>query len=197
MNANVDYMFSEKLEEFPSAPVLILGLGNCLIEDEGIGIAAIEYLHKHYLIPEDVELLDGGTSGMGLLDDLRSRQYVIVLDAVNTGHQPGNLVVLTNEQVPAFFRSKVSPHQLALSDVLAVLTLTDEQPKNISVVGVEPVILKTRIGLSDKVKQQLQPMVDEVINQLNDLGYELQPRSPINSQQHNPLDIDYDERTSI
>ncbi len=196
MNANADYMFNEQLEEFPSAPVLILGLGNCLIEDEGIGIAAIEYLHKHYLIPQDVELLDGGTSGMGLLDDLRSRQHVIVLDAVNTGHQPGKLVVLTNDQVPAFFRSKVSPHQLALSDVLAVLTLTDEQPEDVSVIGVEPVSLKTRIGLSDKVKQQLKPMVNEVINQLKDLGYLLRPKSQNEIAQYNPLDIEYDERAN-
>ena len=194
MSVQPDYMFSDSIEEFPTAPALVLGLGNCLIEDEGIGIAAIEYLHKHFVIPKDVELFDGGTSGMGLLDDLRSRQHVIVLDAVNTGHQPGELVVLTGDEVPVFFGSKASPHQLALSDVLAVLTLTDEQPGNISVIGVEPVSLKTRIGLSDLVTQQLVPMVNKVIEQLEQIGYQLEPKPQTNDDTYNPLDINYYER---
>ena len=190
MNAHPDFLINETLDAYSTAPMLVMGLGNCLIEDEGIGFAAIEYLHKHYLIPDDVELLDGGTSGMGLLDDLRSRKNVIVLDAVKTGHQPGELVVLKNEQVPAFFRSKVSPHQLALSDVLAVLTLSDEQPKNITVIGVEPVSFRTRIGLSDKVKQQLLPMVEQVVTLLAEAGYTLTKKSPDSiATNYNPLDI--------
>jgi len=190
MAGGAEFMFGDSLQPNPTAPALVLGLGNCLIEDEGIGVAAIEYLHKHYDMTEDVELLDGGTSGMGLLDDLRNRQTVIVLDAVNTGARPGDLVVLVNDQVPAFFRSKVSPHQLALSDVLAVLTLTDEQPKNISVIGVEPVSLKTRIGLSAPVKQQLQPMVEQVIRQLGDAGYALSRKAAADAEQaYNPLQI--------
>jgi len=190
MAGGAEFMFGDSLQAYPTAPALVLGLGNCLIEDEGIGVAAIEYLHKHYDMTEDVELLDGGTSGMGLLDDLRNRQTVIVLDAVNTGAEPGDLVVLVNDQVPAFFRSKVSPHQLALSDVLAVLTLTDEQPKNISVIGVEPVSLKTRIGLSAPVKQQLQPMVEQVIRQLRDAGYAVSRKADADAEQaYNPLQI--------
>jgi hydrogenase maturation protease len=115
---------------------------------------------------------------------------VIVLDAVRTGHPPGELVVLKHEQVPAFFRSKVSPHQLALSDVLAVLTLTDEQPRKLSVIGVEPVSLKTRIGLSDPVKQQLKPMVAELILQLNESGYIItEKKYMVSQQEYNPLQI--------
>lgn len=190
MYDGTDFLFGSPLDPYPLAPVLVLGLGNCLIEDEGIGIAALDYLRQHYCLPDDVELLDGGTSGMGLLDDLRSRKTVIVLDAVRTGHEPGELVVLTNEQVLAFFRSKISPHQLALSDVLAVLTLTHEQPENISVIGVEPVSLKTRIGLSEIVKKQLKPMVEEVIKQLTAAGYVTAEKTDTDvPQEYNPLQI--------
>lgn len=192
MSAQTDFLFGDTLDAYPTAEILVLGLGNCLIEDEGVGIAAIEYLQNHYDFPDEIELLDGGTSGMGLLDDLRSREHVIVLDAVRTGHKPGELVVLKHEQVPAFFRSKVSPHQLALSDVLAVLTLTDEQPRKLSVIGVEPVSLKTRIGLSDLVKKQLKPMVAELILQLNEAGYIITEKSSRPAQQaYNPLQIIY------
>lgn len=185
-----EFLFGDTLDPYPTAEVLVLGLGNCLIEDEGVGIAAIEYLLHHYDFPDEIELLDGGTSGMSLLDDLRNRSNVIVLDAVRTGHRPGELVILKNEQVPAFFRSKVSPHQLALSDVLAVLTLTDGQPGKISVIGVEPVSLKTRIGLSDAVKKQLQPMAEEVVMQLIEAGYIVTEKTEISQKQsYNPLQI--------
>lgn len=190
MPSEKSFLIEESLDPYPTAEVLILGLGNCLIEDEGVGIAAIEYLQTHYDFPDEIELLDGGTSGMGLLDDLRNRENVIVLDAVNTGHQPGDLVVLRDEQVPAFFRSKVSPHQLALADVLAVLTLTNEQPRKISVIGVEPVSLKTRIGLSDPVKQQLTPMVEEVLQQLIEAGYIVTEKTGTSPKTvYNPLQI--------
>lgn len=159
------------------APILVLGLGNVLIEDEGIGIAAIEYLNNYYKFGEEVELLDGGTSGMALLDDIRSRNTVIILDAVSTGHQPGEMVILRNEEVPVFLCNKVSPHQLALSDVLAILSFTDEQPKNIAIIGVEPVSLKTHIGLSPKVRQQLEPMINEVLSMIRATGYSVPEKS--------------------
>ncbi|MCO6411904.1 MAG: HyaD/HybD family hydrogenase maturation endopeptidase [Thiogranum sp.] len=152
------------------APVLILGLGNILLADEGVGVAVIERLQKHYRLPEGVELLDGGTSGMTLLDDLRNRDILIVVDAVRTGQPPGTVVVLKGEQVPAFFRSKVSPHQLALSDVLAVLTLTGEKPLDVTVIGVEPLSLETRLGLSDVVDGRLDTMIGQVIDELQAAG---------------------------
>ena len=156
------------------APVLVIGLGNVLIEDEGVGIVAIEYLQQHYQLPDEIELLDGGTSGMALLDDLRERKKIIVLDAVRTGAPPGSLVVLKGDEVPAFFRNKASPHQLALSDVLAALTLTGDKTSDITVIGVVPGSLKTRIGLSDLVASQLVPLINCVINELENAGYNVE-----------------------
>ena len=161
--------------ELKQAPVLILGLGNILIEDEGVGIAAIEHLQRNYHFPDEVELVDGGTSGMALLDDIRHREKLIVLDAVRTGAPAGTLVILKDENVPAFFRSKISPHQTALSDVLAALTLTGDKTSDITVIGVVPHSLKTRIGLSDIVTSQFKTMIDSVIHELGNDGYNLSP----------------------
>ena len=69
-------------------PVLVLGMGNILLEDEGLGVRALERLQSEYEFPEQVELLDGGTTGMGLLDDISGREYLIVLDAVQNGEAP-------------------------------------------------------------------------------------------------------------
>lgn len=152
---------------------LILGLGNILVEDEGVGIACIEYLQQNYQFPDEVELLDGGTSGMALLDDLRHRKKLIVIDAVRTGNPPGTRVILKGDEVPAFFRNKISPHQLALSDVLAVLTLSGDKTEDISVIGVEPVSLKTRIGLSERVTAQIEPLAHHIIDELNHAGFKV------------------------
>jgi hydrogenase maturation protease len=167
--------FAARDASLRQAPVLVLGLGNILIEDEGVGIAAIEYLQQHYRLPDDVELLDGGTSGMALLDDLRQRKKLIVVDAVRTGAPPGTLVILKGDEVPAFFRSKVSPHQLALSDVLAALTLTGDKTSDICVMGVVPGSLETRIGLSHLVASQLKPLISCIINELENVGYRIEP----------------------
>ena len=94
------------------------------------------------------------------------------MDAVRSGQPPGTMVVLKGEQVPAFFRSKVSPHQLALSDVLAVLTLTGEKPVDVTVIGVEPLSLETRVGLTDVVEDCLDTMIGQVVDELRAAGHE-------------------------
>ena len=162
-----DYEIAGLEPEPTPAPVLVMGLGNILMEDEGVGVAVIERLRQRYRLPDTVELLDGGTSGMALLDDLRKRERLIVVDAVRTGRPAGTIVVLKGEQVPAFFRSKISPHQLALSDVLAVLTLTDEVPPDITVIGVEPESLTTRLGLSKVVADSLDALTRRVVEEIS------------------------------
>jgi hydrogenase maturation protease len=160
--------------ETPRAPMLVLGLGNILLQDEGVGVAVVERLQRRYRVPEEVELLDGGTSGMSLLDDIRNREHLIVVDAVRTGRPAGTEVILTGEEVPAFLCNKVSPHQLALSDVLAALTLMDESPGQVTVVGMEPLSLETHLGLSELVASRLQSLTDRVIEQIETAGYQVE-----------------------
>ena len=164
--------------ETEQAPVLVLGLGNILLQDEGVGVAVVERLQRRYRVPAEVELLDGGTSGMSLLEDMRNRQHVIVVDAVRTGKPPGTEVVLTGEEVPAFLCNKVSPHQLALSDVLANLTLMNESPQHVTVVGMEPLSLNTHLGLSDTVAARLQSLTERVIEQIEAAGYAVEQLEP-------------------
>ena len=157
------------------APMLVLGLGNILLQDEGVGVAVIERLQRRYRVPAEVELLDGGTSGMSLLDDIRDREHVIVVDAVRTGKPPGTEVVLRGEEVPAFLCNKVSPHQLALSDVLANLALMNASPRQVTVIGMEPLSLETHLGLSELVAARLQTLTDRVIAEVKTAGYEVEP----------------------
>jgi hydrogenase maturation protease len=161
----------------PRSPVLVLGMGNLILEDEGLGIRALERLQERYVIPPGVEFLDGGTTGMGLLDDMSRRDHLIVLDACQTGDPPGTLVRLAGGDVPVYFGMRISPHQLGLSDVLATLELSGEQPAEVVVLGMVPQSLELCLELSDLVRERLDSLVEAAVAELNRLGYPPQPRS--------------------
>jgi hydrogenase maturation protease len=153
------------------SPVLVLGLGNILLQDEGIGVRVIERLKRDFEFPADVEVLDGGTAGMALYEHIIDREHLVVVDAVKTGRAPGTLITLNNDEVPAFFRNKVSPHQLALSDILAALQIAGNSPPQITVIGIEPLQLDTGLDMSATVTDQIGVLVKMVVEHLCQLGY--------------------------
>ena len=97
--------------------IVVLGVGNLLLTDEGIGVRAVQELARCYRLPPEVVLIDGGTSGMELLDDLANCDLLIMADCVRAGKAPGTLLRLRDEEIPALFRTKLSPHQVGLPDV--------------------------------------------------------------------------------
>jgi hydrogenase maturation protease len=146
-------------------------MGNLLLEDEGLGIRALELLQQRYDIPPGVELLDGGTTGMGLLDDISRRKHLVVVDACQTGEPPGTFVRLAGDKVPVYFSMRISPHQLGLSDVLATLELSGEKPAEVVVLGLVPKSLEMCLELSDVVSEKLDSLVAAVADELARLGY--------------------------
>lgn len=150
--------------------VLVLGIGNILLGDEGIGVRVVEALEARYDLPDAVQVVDGGTAGMGLLDLIAGRDHVIIVDAVKTGAEPGTIVRLEGDAIPVGFRQRISPHSLGLGDVLAVLTMLDQAPEELVVIGIEPADLDFGVGLSPQIEAQLDPLVDAVIGELSRLG---------------------------
>jgi hydrogenase maturation protease len=150
--------------------IVVLGVGNILLTDEGVGVRAIEKLQLDFDLPPEVLVIDGGTSGMEMLEDLSNADHIIIIDAVRSGNAPASIIRLIGEQVPVFFKTKLSPHQIGLSDVLATLELTGEQPGGVTVIGVEPVSLETGMVLSPQVKALLPEVVNLVVEELRQLG---------------------------
>lgn len=138
--------------------ILVVGLGNILLRDEGIGVRVIEALQHRGDLPAGIELVDGGTSAMDLLDTLAQAEHLIIIDAVRGGRAPGSLVRIAGDAVPAFFQTKLSPHQVGLSDVLATLRLMEQEPKTVVVLGCEPETLETGLELSPTVAAQVDPL---------------------------------------
>lgn len=150
--------------------ILVLGVGNLLLSDESIGVHVVNQLEKEYVFSEGVELVDGGTAGMELLDYIASRDHVIIVDAVLTGDEAGTVVILQDDDVPALFNNKVSPHQLGLSDLLGALKLTDESPKNIYLVGIVPNSVEPGLEMTETVSKTIPTVKKLVIDHLKTIG---------------------------
>jgi hydrogenase maturation protease len=155
---------------------VVLGVGNLLMTDEGVGPHTIDVLEKTYHTPDDVSFIDGGCSAMELLDDLGDTDLLLIVDAVASGRQPGEMVKLSGDEVPRFFRTKLSPHQVGISDVLATLAISERSPKETIIIGVEPARLALGMELSPTVAATVPAVLHEVLGELGRRGIALQPR---------------------
>jgi len=155
--------------------VLVLGIGNILLSDEGAGVKAIEELKDRYDCSGAVEFVDGGTIGLELLPYFEGRSHILIIDAVKTGRKPGTIVRI--EDPPAYFSSKTSPHQIGLADVMGIAVITDIMPKNITLFGIEPKLLSTGLDLSTEVARNLSQLVDMVVGELKAIGIKVQTKN--------------------
>ncbi|WP_213992141.1 HyaD/HybD family hydrogenase maturation endopeptidase [Sodalis sp. dw_96] len=161
--------------------ILVLGIGNLLLSDEAVGVRIVEALERRFTFTPAIDILDGGTSGMELLEAMSGRDHLIVADAVLAGQTPGEVVVLRDDDVPAFLTQKLSPHQLGLADALMALRLLDEFPRRLTLVGVEPQSLTMRIGLTDGVERAMEPALGQVISALEQSGITVTAREVNNA----------------
>lgn len=155
--------------------ILVLGIGNVLLTDEGIGVRALNELERRYSFPENVELLDGGTAGIELLRHIRNRDYLIIIDAMKFNQAPGTVSRVEGNDVPAAFRTRISPHQLGLSDLLAAAMLTGELPENLVLFGVEPESLDIGLNLTDTVEASVEKLTGAIIDELRSIGCSIVP----------------------
>jgi hydrogenase maturation protease len=159
--------------------VLALGIGNVLWADEGFGVRAVEALHAGWVFPEGVRLLDGGTLGLELFDEIASAKRLLVFDAIDRGLDPGALVVLNGGDVPAWSGRRLSPHQNGLNDVLALAALRGRAPREVTAIGVQPVTLEDFGGsLRPEVKARLSEAVTLAVDVIARWGFAPLPRAP-------------------
>lgn len=144
---------------------LVLGVGNLLMSDDGVGVHAVQRLEKRAL-PPGVEVLDGGTCGLDLLQFFEGVERLIVLDAANVGCEPGTIVRLTGDDVPAFLAMKVSPHEINLPELLFSAKLSGIYPREVVVLGVQPETIETGVELSAPVAAQVDALLAHVMAEI-------------------------------
>jgi hydrogenase maturation protease len=141
--------------------VVVLGVGNLLMGDEGLGIRCVEAIEK-LTLPNNVRCIDGGTSTHELLEDLENLDALLILDAVASGQPAGTIVRLEGDQIPSAFSNKMSPHQHGINDLLATLKFLGREPRHVVLIGVEPSVMELSLELSPLIANVLPRMINLV-----------------------------------
>jgi hydrogenase maturation protease len=149
----------------PGATVVI-GLGNPLMGDDGLGLAALARLREAPGLPAGIELVDGGTWGMNLLPIIEGADRVMLLDAIRTGAAPGTVHELARAEIPAALVHKLSPHQIDMREVLALGVLRGTLPAELVAIGIEPAIVEMQLELSPVAEAALPALLDQVLARL-------------------------------
>jgi hydrogenase maturation protease len=150
---------------------LVIGLGNPLMADDGLGLAALEHLRRDWRLPPEVRLLDGGTWGLQLLPHIEDARRLMLLDAIEAGAAPGGLVLLERESLPRFFSHKLSPHQIDLREVLALAELRGRMPAELVAIGLQPGLVTMSPGLTPAVEAGLPLLLEAVVTRLAAWGH--------------------------
>jgi len=157
--------------------VLVLGLGNVLLGDDGLGAAAIARIERDYRVPPGVRLEDGGTLGMALLGLLADSDHVILVDAVRSDDPPGTLVRLDGADVGDAVRDRLSPHQVGVADLLDAARLIDSYPGSVTLLGLVPETIDLAVERSPAVDRKLDELVAAIVREVQRLGYTMVPES--------------------
>jgi hydrogenase maturation protease len=129
--------------------VTVLGVGNLLCTDEGVGVHAVRALaERHRDDAPDVEFLDGGTLGLNLLPFIEDSSSLLILDAVDRGAPPGTVIELAGDAIPQYAGIKLSEHQVTLQEVLGLARIRGRLPPRMLLVGMQPADLGTGDTLS-------------------------------------------------
>jgi hydrogenase maturation protease len=169
-----------------SIGVLVLGLGNVLLGDDGLGAAAVAQLERDYRVPGGVRLADGGTLGLALLDLLAEAEHVVLVDAVRTGRPPGTLVRLDGADVADAVRDRLSPHQVGVADLLDAARLIDSYPASVVLLGLVPESIDLAVTRSNAVAGGLDELTAAIVGEVQSLGYKME-RDAEACSRHRPI----------
>jgi len=155
-----------------TAKIIVIGIGNVLLSDEGVGVRVVERIKTGYDFPPNVEVYDGGATGMmGLLPLIEDADHLIVIDAVNGAGRPGSLYRFTIDDFKLTMPKKMSAHDVGLVECLAMTEITGRSPESVVILGVKPEDIKTfGMTLSDTVEAKLDDLEKMVLGELRSLG---------------------------
>lgn len=148
-----------------SADTVVLGVGNVIRSDDGVGVHAARVLQADARVPAGVTILDGGTLGLELIPYVSDASRVLVLDAVTFGKPPGTLTRMAGKELLGISGGWTA-HQLGVADLIATLALVSTVSQDIVVLGVQPANTDWGTCLSPEIQAALAPLVDAAIAQL-------------------------------
>ncbi len=146
--------------------IAVLGLGNILLQDEGVGVHVVKKLEKQYQFDPSVNLIDGGTSGFDLLPYFEENDKIIIVDAINFSEHPGFIGAYENDDILRRLNKKLSLHHLGLTDLLADLKLHDIEPSEIYLLGIQPSSMEMGLELSAVISAKMDRLIELVLQKM-------------------------------
>lgn len=146
---------------------LILGIGNTLLGDDGVGVHVVDVLRHQHPPPDDLELLDGGTLSFTLVPAIEKADHLIVIDAARLGSSPGTVRMYEGEAMDRFIakNKSASVHEVNLLDLLAIARLSGQLPRRRALIGIQPELVNWSDRLTGRVEQAI-PQASELARQL-------------------------------
>jgi len=157
----------ESRKAFPHQ-ITVLGIGNELMSDEGIGVFAAKELQTRDL-PDGVEVMEGGTDGFGLINIITDTDFLIVIDSLKGGSEPGTIYKFNVKEAPScpdVFKTSI--HQVGILEVLNLSELIGKTPETI-VFGVEPKTISMGMEISPEIKKKIPRLLELVLAEVNQI----------------------------
>jgi hydrogenase maturation protease len=149
--------------------VMILGVGNILLSDEGFGVRVVEALEERYDFPDNVSVIDGGVLGINLMGIISEADQLIVVDVIRNGGLPGDLYRIDGDAIPERIRAKNSLHQIDFLESLTLCQALDKVPETV-IVGIEPKDIETlSVDLTAATADHIDDVIQMVLAEMDRL----------------------------
>lgn len=158
------------------------GIGNILLGDDGVGPYAVGLLEQRFEFPENIEVVDLGTPGLGFIAHLTGVDALVLVDSVENGKEPGTVTLYRKEDITRHLPMRLDPHAPALTESLMVADMTGECPADVLLIGITGADYTPSMTLSDAAKAGAERAVDEVLRELGRLCSGYTQRKPASAE---------------
>lgn len=150
--------------------ILILGIGNYMMSDDGLSVHVLDRILEEYLIADEIDIVEGGTCDLELLQYLDGITDLIIIDAIKSNNGvPGSIVRLNSDQIPAYLSLKISLNDIGLPEFLATAKLRNIYPENVVILGIQPASLEMGVELSPEVAANVGHLIELIKNEVSEL----------------------------
>lgn len=155
---------------------IVIGVGNVLFKDEGVGIYASHFLKENYEFEGDIEILDGGTLGFKLMTFFQEYDNVIILDTVSIEDSVGSIFRLPSDVLLGLGTYRKTAHEVEIVEMLEICSVLDKHAE-VTILGIIPEdIVSVKIGLTQKIEDKFMDLINQAVKELESLNIKVTPK---------------------
>jgi len=156
--------------------MIILGIGNVLQKDDGIGVYAATYLQQNYTFTPEVEIINGGVEGINLFSVVERSDKLLILDSIELGDEPGSIYLIPSHELGGHGLNSGGAHEIGVLQVLDMLELQGKPLPDATVLGIIPHHITFEIALSETLTETFEGYIKVALKFLRDSGIEVTPK---------------------